>query len=523
MTALERRSPGLLGLILLGLILILAVALRAPGITTSRTFGDEGARVAAAVPIAEGQAPYVDVINFGPPGAVLFNALALGLFGESVLAVRSTYLLVSILSLLLVFSIGRNTYGPGAGLLAALFFAAAPDEVYYSYRAMTEPLMMLLVLAALAVATLRPPGRAFPRFAAAGALAFCAGLVKQPGVLVGLIVAVASLLAFVRSKETDVLKARLSGLAAGFLAALGAWSAYMLLGGDWWQWFREMTTYGGLTTAELHRLFDLPGPANLEKWTAFFDYAARRPYMVFGLLGLALPFQAAFRFTALRISAGVMTLFALLFLPLTYDCTGLSHYLLLFEPFWILLSAGALQTLFSSITTVERPARTGAIVGKTLLALVLSALLLASGRAQWSSLDFARLKRESLRDLSVERAIAAEAAQFEEILVLANPIYYFHTGKRPPGWPLDYFVVYQLVIGQAKGDALDEIVLDLLRKPDLLVLDPKRLEIVESVLENVEAPRLELVPHSQGDLWPRLYSVLKVPEPFEDRPDDAPR
>jgi len=82
-----------------------------------------------------------------PPLFFYIQALSFLLFGPSEVAARIPSLTASVISLGLIYLLGRSLYGRGVGLVAALLLAASPFAILFAPTAFTDPLMVTWVLA----------------------------------------------------------------------------------------------------------------------------------------------------------------------------------------------------------------------------------------------------------------------------------------------------------------------------------------------------------------------------------------
>lgn len=100
------------------------------------------------------------VLETNPP---VYDTLALGwmaMFGQSEAAIRSLSAVVSVLTIPVVFLLGRELLGTAKGLLAALLFAVLPSNLYYAQEARAYALMALcLAIAMLGMARALRAGR----------------------------------------------------------------------------------------------------------------------------------------------------------------------------------------------------------------------------------------------------------------------------------------------------------------------------------------------------------------------------
>lgn len=79
-----------------------------------------------------------------PPGYPALLAGVYALSGGSVLAGKLVNAFYAALATLFTYGIGTRLFGPTPGLLAALLFAACPDDVFYSNFLLSEPLFAAL-------------------------------------------------------------------------------------------------------------------------------------------------------------------------------------------------------------------------------------------------------------------------------------------------------------------------------------------------------------------------------------------
>jgi 4-amino-4-deoxy-L-arabinose transferase-like glycosyltransferase len=187
---------------------------------------------------------------------------------------RLPSLLASMLSILLVYALGREIYGDERiGLLAAFLLAVSPFDILFASTAFTDPLMTAWVLSALLAA-------AKGRLGAAGLLAGLAAATKQQGLLFLPLVALFGLLSMPGGRR-------------------GAWLCFLLgfaaIAGmvTWWDMARMqrpgffvqgLLSYGRLEPAQPESL----GPRALE-WLRLAGFFWRSPWfnaiLVGGLAG----------------------------------------------------------------------------------------------------------------------------------------------------------------------------------------------------------------------------------------------
>jgi 4-amino-4-deoxy-L-arabinose transferase-like glycosyltransferase len=83
---------------------------------------DEGQYATIAQVILRGGLPYRDAIEIKPPGTFYLYALAIGLFGATIEAVRTFTALYAMLTVIAVYGVARHISGARAGLCAALIY-----------------------------------------------------------------------------------------------------------------------------------------------------------------------------------------------------------------------------------------------------------------------------------------------------------------------------------------------------------------------------------------------------------------
>jgi 4-amino-4-deoxy-L-arabinose transferase-like glycosyltransferase len=192
--------------ILLVSILLLGLILRLAPWGHNRFLEDEALYAYWGLQIASGADPMLDSEPVDkPPLHPYALALSFLLFGQirppqtddsgliahlhqNEAAARIPSLFASVTSIALVYALALKLYGDRTvGLLAALLLALSPFDILFASTAFTDPLMTLLVLAALVAA-------AGGRLGAAGVLAALAAATKQQGlfflpliVLIGLL------------------------------------------------------------------------------------------------------------------------------------------------------------------------------------------------------------------------------------------------------------------------------------------------------------------------------------------------
>ena len=142
---------------LLVLALAIAVVLLAPlgPLVANRFHRDEAVYSSWGLDIASGRDLLVSGSPVDKPPLFLYTqALSFLLFGPTEVAARLPSLIASVISVALIYLLGRSLYGRGAGLLAAFLLAASPFVILFAPTAFTDPLMVMWVLASC-LATVR--------------------------------------------------------------------------------------------------------------------------------------------------------------------------------------------------------------------------------------------------------------------------------------------------------------------------------------------------------------------------------
>jgi hypothetical protein len=148
---------------------------------------DEGVLFSAAALLLRGDMPYRDFIFVHPPGALLLWApgAALSLVLDTATAYGVTRFLAAAVGALSVFLAGRvawRAWGPLAGFVAALAYAAFPEAAISERGSFLEPLLNVLCLG-FANLWLAPGPRSRGHRVGAGVLLGLAVSVKFPGAL----------------------------------------------------------------------------------------------------------------------------------------------------------------------------------------------------------------------------------------------------------------------------------------------------------------------------------------------------
>jgi len=113
---------------------------------------DPGVHALAGRFIMEGYVPYRDFVQVHPPLYDFVLAAVYKVFGYEFLYGRYLSVCLSLVSLVLVYLLGRRLYSHRVGFFAALLFAVEPMMVYFGRRCVQEALGFLLVLIAAMLA-----------------------------------------------------------------------------------------------------------------------------------------------------------------------------------------------------------------------------------------------------------------------------------------------------------------------------------------------------------------------------------
>ena len=190
-----------------------------------------------------------------PPGYTVFVASVMALSGRSLTAVRFAQVVLSTLSVWLVYQLGTCWFGPRSGLAAAWLCALHPELIAFSHYFWSETLYVFLLLASVTLLARgsEPPGRAAA--ALAGVALGLAALTRSS--LVYFLPALIAWLPLVHRTRWRTALARGALAALVALALIAPWSA------------RNWAVHGGFV------LIDTNGPYNLWRGNADFAFAQR--------------------------------------------------------------------------------------------------------------------------------------------------------------------------------------------------------------------------------------------------------
>jgi 4-amino-4-deoxy-L-arabinose transferase-like glycosyltransferase len=141
------RTTASLGVLL---AILAATALRAVPLLTNRFHPDEALYAYFARLIASGHDPMLaGVVVDKPPAAFYLTALSLLAIGPNELAARLPELAAGLVSVALLYALGRRLYEPATGGLAAWLLALSPFAILFSITAFVDPLLTAAALWAL--------------------------------------------------------------------------------------------------------------------------------------------------------------------------------------------------------------------------------------------------------------------------------------------------------------------------------------------------------------------------------------
>jgi Dolichyl-phosphate-mannose-protein mannosyltransferase len=163
-----------LGLILLGAA---AMRLRLLDIPLDR---DEGEYAYFAQLLLEGVPPYAAAYNLKAPGIYVAYSLILALFGQTTAGIHVGLIVVTSVTMILMFVLARSLAGPTAGLVAAALYATqAVNPKILGFAAYAEHFVLLFVITGSIVLRPLAPSRPPLRLVVGGFLFGLAFLMKQ--------------------------------------------------------------------------------------------------------------------------------------------------------------------------------------------------------------------------------------------------------------------------------------------------------------------------------------------------------
>jgi len=132
------------------LIVLVAGWLRTLPLTQNRFHPDEALYATFGRLIASGHDPLLStVVVDKPPLPFYLMASSMAVFGGTELAARLPTFFASVLTVAVVYQLGRSLYGTTAGLLAALLMAASPMAILFAITVFTDTLLAAFLFLSL--------------------------------------------------------------------------------------------------------------------------------------------------------------------------------------------------------------------------------------------------------------------------------------------------------------------------------------------------------------------------------------
>jgi len=330
------------------LLLLVALGLRAAPLAQHRFHEDEALYSSWALLSSEDPA-LISVPVDKPPLHLYLLAGAFRLLGASEVSARLPNLFASVISVAVLFALGRSLWNKPTALAAAALYAASPFAVLFSPTVFTDPLLVLWMLLGLWAVVAGKP-------ALAGLALGLGYATKQQVVLLAPLV----LALGVRCRHVDRPSARCRmgqalRLVVGFLLVFA--------GVTWWDslrwhvqpgfWDRSLATYGSLTLVPL-RVW----PERLGAWAELAGYVFASPILG-GLLLIVFVGEGCLALLRFR-SEGTMQsddilrafVLAYLLLHIIVSFQTWDRYVLPIVPLLCLLLARGLAVLPSTASTM---------------------------------------------------------------------------------------------------------------------------------------------------------------------------
>ena len=361
-----------LGWILLGatVIVVLIARVRLAGLPLER---DEGEYAYGGQLLLLGVPPYKLAYSMKLPGTAAAYALIMLIFGQSLTAIHIGLALVNLLTIALVYFLGREILGELCGIASAASYSVLSLMPYMLGTAAHATHLVVLFATAGAVVLLRMKDRRSPLLIMASGILFgLAFLMKQPGLFFVLFGAVWLFAHDLRAqhKLKSVLYRNvlflISAAVPYLITALALWRAGVFE--RFWFWtFKYASEYGGAVS--LNTGFQLFAGH-------FFDVIGNAwPIWLFALVGLI-------SFAIARgLGRGALTLVLFAICSALAVCAGLyfrPHYFILFLPAMSLMT-GAVFVTISGLTGTR---------GQSLQVAVLGVFAACLAFPLWSERDF---------------------------------------------------------------------------------------------------------------------------------------
>jgi 4-amino-4-deoxy-L-arabinose transferase-like glycosyltransferase len=134
-------------------VLLAGFALRAAPLTQNRFHPDEALYATFARLIASGRDPMLStVVVDKPPLPFYLTAASMALFGSPEFAARLPFFFASVISIALLYQLGRALYNRRAATLAALTLALSPIAILFAITLFTDTLLVAFLLSSLLMA-----------------------------------------------------------------------------------------------------------------------------------------------------------------------------------------------------------------------------------------------------------------------------------------------------------------------------------------------------------------------------------
>ncbi|MDX1522415.1 MAG: glycosyltransferase family 39 protein, partial [Anaerolineae bacterium] len=154
------RLPQINWLVIgLGLALLMSLVLPLNLLSSQRFHHDEALYATWAMQVASGQYPGLKQVPIDKPPLFLYTAAGvMRLLGPTETAARLPSLIATTATVGLTFALGRRLYGVAVGLTAAWLVALSPLAIMLAPTALTDQMLVALVLGAGLLASVRRPG-----------------------------------------------------------------------------------------------------------------------------------------------------------------------------------------------------------------------------------------------------------------------------------------------------------------------------------------------------------------------------
>lgn len=176
----QKRSPHIWAWIIILVIVIftITVRLRLLDIPLER---DEGEYAYTAQLILQGVPPYTESYDLKMPGLHLAYAMILAIFGQTGAGIHSGLLAVNLVTILLLFFLGKRLSGIAAGVMASAAYAAMSlSHQVLGFSANAEHLLLVPALGGILLMLRAIESNRTIEFFASGLFLGISFLIKQP-------------------------------------------------------------------------------------------------------------------------------------------------------------------------------------------------------------------------------------------------------------------------------------------------------------------------------------------------------